>query len=58
MQVNQCAPVYFVVGDGGNEEGPSEYSGQADQVNGLPNCSQITRLGTCLLRKRNSKSAI
>ena len=31
-QVDQCAPVYFVVGDGGNEEGPSDYSGQADQV--------------------------
>ena len=34
--MDQCTPVYFVVGDGGNEEGPSDYSGQADQVDSLP----------------------
>jgi len=38
--------VYFVVGDGGNEEGPSDYSGQADQVNGLPNCFQTIQIRT------------
>ena len=34
--MNQCAPIYMVVGDGGNEEGPSSYSGQPDQASGVP----------------------
>ena len=25
LQVDQCAPTYFVLGDGGNEEGPEQY---------------------------------
>ncbi len=32
LQVDQCAPTYFVMGDGGNEEGPSNYTGHTDQV--------------------------
>ena len=34
-QIDQCAPVYFVVGDAGNEEGPSVYSG-TDPVRDRP----------------------
>ena len=26
VQVDECAPVYFVVGDAGNEEGPDSYA--------------------------------
>ena len=26
LQVDQCAPTYFVMGDGGNEEGPESYT--------------------------------
>ena len=47
--------MYFVVGDGGNEEGPSSYSGQSDQVAALDiaaqqsSCALDWRAGICSL---------
>ena len=32
MQVDHCAPTYFVMGDGGNEEGPSTKYDKKDAV--------------------------
>ena len=34
--MDHCAPTYFVMGDGGNEEGPSNYTGHTDQVMSAP----------------------
>jgi len=32
VQVDHCAPTYFVMGDGGNEEGPSTKHDKKDAV--------------------------
>ena len=32
LQINECAPVYFVVGDAGNEEGPETITASTETV--------------------------
>ena len=37
LQINECAPVYFVVGDAGNEEGPETITTASETVRQLSN---------------------